>query len=64
MSVASGQGLEDLHTEFLELESKVLHLIQIIKEVNKRLDQYDKIAKKNGIDISKDMVEGDTCTIN
>lgn len=64
MSVASGQGLEDLHTEFLELESKVLHLIQMIKDVNKRMDQYDKIAKKHGIDISKDMVEGDTCTIN
>lgn len=55
---------QELITEFNELESKVLILLENMKEMNKRIKALEQIAKKAGHDPEDERVEADTCTIN
>ena len=63
MSVISDHT-DDLINEFNELESKVFVLIEMVKGMEKRIKTIEHMAKKHGIDLEKEQVEADTCTIN
>lgn len=55
---------DDLIKEFNELESKVFVLIEMVQKMERKMKVIEGIAKRQGIDLSEDHVEADTCTIN
>ena len=63
MSVINDHS-EELIIEFNQLESKVLILIENMQIMNRRLKALEQVAKKHGIEVDKEPVEADTCTIN
>lgn len=63
MSVMNDHS-DELITEFNQLESKVLILIENMQIMDKRIKALEQIARKHGINVKEENVEADTCTIN
>ena len=63
MSVMNDHS-DELIVEFNQLESKVLILIENMQLMNKRIKALEQLAKKHGIEVDKEPVEADHCTIN
>ncbi len=55
---------DELLTCFNELESKVLILLETVKDLTLRVKTLENIATSNGIDVNENRVEADQCTIN
>ena len=62
MSILKDSNVEELMIQVQELDSKVLIMIDIVQKLTRRLDVFENLAKKHGVDI-KNVTGDEQCTV-
>jgi len=59
MSVMKDTHVDELSIQVEELDSKVLYLVNLVKDLSNRLEKIEKFATKHGVNIATGVKNGD-----
>jgi len=59
MSVMKDSHVDELSIQVEELDSKVLYLVNLVKDLSNRLEKIEKFAAKHGVNIDTVTKNGD-----